>query len=256
MGYEAIDRLGVYRCAGSLVELRDGGGTSYAVRRGMPQDAARLPFYRVMAPWQTHWPSLTGGDSSSPLTPMEKRQGTPCTGGIMTPERNLTGITLFQCEADPERRDGEAVMRSLLGEAFAPLHQPVKRTAVNLPGSNRTAVGASGTDGVFSGAGAGAHHPSPLQKSVGEGAMTISDPEQVRVLLHKAENDVPSTPPLRNPWPAVPMNAGRPITSISECTNSFSLNPAFCLVQPSRGQTRSPVRRPPAGSGPNQNSAE
>lgn len=140
MGYEAIDRLGVYRCAGSLVELRDGGGTSYAVRRGMPQDAARLPFYRVMAPWQTHWPSLTGGESLIAFDPDGKAAGYALYRRNYDPERNLTGITLFQCEADPERRDGEAVMRSLLGEAFAPLHQPVKRTAVNLPLSNRTAV--------------------------------------------------------------------------------------------------------------------
>lgn len=39
--------------------------------------------------------------------------------------------------------------------------------------------------------------------------MTISDPEQFRVLLHKAENDVHRLP-LRNPWPAVPIEVGPP----------------------------------------------
>lgn len=140
MGYVVIDRLGVYRCSGSLEELRDGGGTSYAVRRGMPQDAARLPFYRLTAPWQTHWPSLTGGESLIAFDPEGRAAGYALRRCAFDAEGNLAGITLFQCEADPERSDGEAVMRSLLGEALAPLHQPVKRTAINLPLSNRTAA--------------------------------------------------------------------------------------------------------------------
>jgi GNAT superfamily N-acetyltransferase len=142
MGYEEIDRLRIYRCARSLQNssFREEGEECYSVRKGLPQDVARLPFYRVMAPWQTHWPSLTGGESFIVVDSGGEAAGYALCRRSYDPEGNLTGITLFQCETEPERRDGEAVMRSLLRKVFAPLHLPVKRTTINLPLSNRMAM--------------------------------------------------------------------------------------------------------------------
>lgn len=142
MGYEEIDRLGIYRCAGALGAdsfLRSGSDV-YSIRRGIPQDVDRLSFYRVTAPWQTQWPSLIGGESLIAVDSGGKAAGYALYRRSFDLEGNLTGITLFQCEADPERGDGEAVMRSLLREVFAPLHLPVKRAAINLPLSNRIAA--------------------------------------------------------------------------------------------------------------------
>jgi len=143
MGYQTVDRLGVYRCAGPLPDgfFRGGDGESYTVRRGRPQEAARLPFYRLTAPWQTHWQSLVGGESLIAFDSGGNAAGYALCRRAYDPAGNLTGITLFQCEAAPGRGDREAVTGFLLGEAFAPLHLPVRRTAFNLPLSNRAVSG-------------------------------------------------------------------------------------------------------------------
>lgn len=140
MGYQAIDRLRIYRRSTALRGDSFPGGEGYTVRRGLPQDVGRLPFYRRLAPWQTHWPSVAGGESFIAVDAEGEVAGYALSRRTHDAEGNLTGITLFQCEADPERRDGEAVVGTLLKAAFSPLHLPVRRTTINLPLSNRIAV--------------------------------------------------------------------------------------------------------------------
>ncbi|MGX4584332.1 GNAT family N-acetyltransferase [Paenibacillus chitinolyticus] len=107
----------------------------YTLRHGTARDAGLLPFYPALGAWQVHWASLTAGES---LVMFEdgKPAGYALYKRIYEASGKLAGVTLYQCEASPDNREPETVLRTLLetvldgyGEvSFSASHIPSSRT--------------------------------------------------------------------------------------------------------------------------------
>ncbi|MFD7525101.1 GNAT family N-acetyltransferase [Paenibacillus chitinolyticus] len=107
----------------------------YTLRHGTARDAGLLPFYPALGAWQVHWASLTAGES---LTMFEdgKPAGYALYKRVYDASGKLAGVTLYQCEASPDNREPETVLRTLLetvldgyGEvSFSASHVPSSRT--------------------------------------------------------------------------------------------------------------------------------
>ncbi|GKS09102.1 hypothetical protein YDYSY3_01020 [Paenibacillus chitinolyticus] len=85
----------------------------YTLRHGTARDAGLLPFYPALGAWQVHWASLTAGES---LIMFEdgKPAGYALYKRVYEASGKLAGVTLYQCEASPDNRDPETVLRTLL----------------------------------------------------------------------------------------------------------------------------------------------
>ncbi|WP_217560014.1 GNAT family N-acetyltransferase [Paenibacillus sp. GbtcB18] len=147
VGYVTRDTLLVLRKTGGAAgggpaegtgESRGAWGDAagrYTLRHGTARDAGLLPFYPALGAWQVHWASLTAGES---LTMFEdgKPAGYALYKRVYDASGKLAGVTLYQCEASPDNRDPETVLRTLLetvldgyGEvSFSASHVPSSRT--------------------------------------------------------------------------------------------------------------------------------
>ncbi|WP_405079770.1 GNAT family N-acetyltransferase [Paenibacillus chitinolyticus] len=107
----------------------------YTLRHGTARDAGLLPFYPALGAWRGHWASLPAGES---LIMLEdgKPAGYALYMRVYEASGKLAGVTLYQCEASPDSRDPETVLRTLLetvldgyGEAsLSASHIPSSRT--------------------------------------------------------------------------------------------------------------------------------
>ncbi|OPH57744.1 hypothetical protein BC351_04330 [Paenibacillus ferrarius] len=136
-GYEISDHLLLLQHSGSMTDtiLAQTHAHPFTISRELARDAAGLDFSRGISAWQTQWPSIKDGES------LIIKQGSQPVGYALfkrsfDKEGNMSAITLYQCEAHPEREDAEQIYKAALSELFAPLDYVGKRTTLNLRKSN------------------------------------------------------------------------------------------------------------------------
>ncbi|MEC0232599.1 GNAT family N-acetyltransferase [Paenibacillus alba] len=136
-GYEISDHLLLLQHTGPMIDpiLTQTTAHPFSISRELARDAAGLDLYRGLSAWQTQWPSIKDGES------LIIRQGSEPVGYALfkrsfDKEGNMSAITLYQCEAHPEREDAEQIYKVALSELFAPLDYVGQRTTLNLRQSN------------------------------------------------------------------------------------------------------------------------
>ncbi|MCY9593646.1 N-acetyltransferase [Paenibacillus chitinolyticus] len=105
----------------------------YTLRHGTARDAGLLPFYPALGAWQVHWASLTAGESLIMLQD-GKPAGYALYKRVYEASGKLAGVTLYQCEASPDNREPETVLRTLL-EAVLDGYGEVSFSASHIPSS-------------------------------------------------------------------------------------------------------------------------
>ncbi|SEG67996.1 GNAT family N-acetyltransferase [Paenibacillus sp. UNC499MF] len=105
----------------------------YTLRHGTARDAGLLPFYPALGAWKGHWASLPAGESLIAFEDGEPA-GYALYQRVYEASGKLAGVTLYQCEASPDNRDPEAVLRTLL-EAVLDRHGGASLTASHIPSS-------------------------------------------------------------------------------------------------------------------------
>jgi GNAT superfamily N-acetyltransferase len=131
IGYKTIDQLEHLELKGTL-ELNV-PETSYQVEKTVPQKIKFVPFYKSMNPWQTQWQSARDSEAIIIKDPTDHsivsyayyRQN-------YSPEGTPIGIVLFQCEANPDRKDAENILRFTLKQVFG-TYSDMRRIVPNLP---------------------------------------------------------------------------------------------------------------------------
>ncbi|MBP1988541.1 GNAT family N-acetyltransferase [Paenibacillus eucommiae] len=110
---------------------------------GIPEDVSRLPFYLEQSAWMMNWFNLTAGAQSLIVY---DRSGEVAGYSLFirsfTKSGELSGITLYHCEANPKREDGSDVVRYMLAQVYGPFDVPVRRVAHYLRSTNQAAIDA------------------------------------------------------------------------------------------------------------------
>jgi ribosomal protein S18 acetylase RimI-like enzyme len=137
VGYTIIDRLAILQHLEPLAPdiLQASTQHRYSTRKGQPGEVRSLPFYRHFSAWQTQWPSIKDGNSLIVF------HGNDAVGyalykRILDSDGSLSAISLYQCEAHPNRLDAEEILKAALLEIFHPVDVPCRRMTSNLRTSN------------------------------------------------------------------------------------------------------------------------
>lgn len=141
-GYEVIDRLLFLQRSEALGQnpFKTSDSMPYTLIKGVPQDVRGLSFYRSMSPWQSQWASVHNGESLLVSDHAGHPVGYAIYKRTIDESGQLSGITLMQCEAAPEREDADDIVRAALSKLFAPHEQSCRRTTSNFPASNLRVV--------------------------------------------------------------------------------------------------------------------
>lgn len=113
--------------------------TTYELRKGIPQDVQHLSYYQQMAPWKTQWQSIRNGESLLIIDGGDII-GYALYQRVFKKDGELASVILYQCEADPERKDGEEIVVFAASQLFAPYHLAYKKTTFNMPSTNKRLV--------------------------------------------------------------------------------------------------------------------
>ena len=136
MGFDIVDRLlFLQRTEGfdRTNPFSQAVGAVYQRESGIPADVQGLPFYQAMAPWQTQWAGLRDGESVVVKDQTGEAIGYALYRRAFDPAGAVTGITLFQCAAAPEREDADEIIRFALNQVFAPEREVGRRGTFNFP---------------------------------------------------------------------------------------------------------------------------
>ncbi|XID93491.1 GNAT family N-acetyltransferase [Paenibacillaceae bacterium WGS1546] len=128
VGYETVDRLGNLQHTGALDIPAPAG---YAFRRGLPDEVRDAAFDGGRSPWQTQAANMGKGECVQVLQD-DRLVGYALYKKAWDDDGRLSSIHLYQCEADPGRRDGRDILLAALTQAFRPLELPCRRTVVHL----------------------------------------------------------------------------------------------------------------------------
>jgi GNAT superfamily N-acetyltransferase len=142
LGYNIVDRLLFLQHteAFSGDPFAAGNQWDYTCKHTIPQDVRSLFYYHGMAPWQTQWAGIRDGEAVLVQEQSGETVGYALYKRTFDESGKLASIVLFQCEASPEREDGEAIVRFALSRVFAPFDQACRRTTFNFPASNDLVV--------------------------------------------------------------------------------------------------------------------
>ncbi|WP_027409396.1 GNAT family N-acetyltransferase [Anoxybacteroides tepidamans] len=132
MGYEIVDDLEYLELKGAQPNPF-GSIQEYIVEQTIPQEVSFLPFYKGQNPWQTQWQSAKDGEALI----VKDEHGFDIGYAYYRRVFNVNGkherTILFQCEAHPERKDAEGIIRFLLSRVFGSFGDDVVRVVPNVP---------------------------------------------------------------------------------------------------------------------------
>jgi len=142
MGYDITDRLLFLQRTDALdTETIFGAlASDLSVEHARPQDVRHLPYYQHMAPWQTQWNGPRDGEAVLVRDAAGEIAGYALYKRGFDETGELLSISLLQCEADPKRKDVDAIIRAALTRVFAPLDRACKRSTFNFPASRERVV--------------------------------------------------------------------------------------------------------------------
>lgn len=147
--YESVD----FRTVDRLVGLKHAGTsgnapfgrasvTGYSARVGHAAEVAKLPYYRSMSGWTGQWFNLSEGNSLLVCGTEGRIVGYALFKRKYDDAGNLSSVVLYQCEADPDRRDADDIVRFALTKVYEPFESRFERFAENLRATNVYAVAA------------------------------------------------------------------------------------------------------------------
>jgi GNAT superfamily N-acetyltransferase len=131
IGYEVIDQLEYLELKGVTPQALVSG--SYQVERAIPQQINSIPFYKGMNPWQTHWQNARDGEAIIIKDTDGGNIGYAFYRRAFNADGVHVGTTLFQCEANPERKDTKMIIRFTLSQVFGSFSDDIRRLIPNLP---------------------------------------------------------------------------------------------------------------------------
>ncbi|WP_164491709.1 GNAT family N-acetyltransferase [Staphylospora marina] len=118
-GYRVVDVIRVFQTDSFRMSGHPDGGERVLIRKGQPEAAGRLPFYRHDAPWQSHWMSAVEGEALI----VEAENGESIGYALVRRNRNESGvctrISVTDLGVRPDRPDRVDIARTLLKEAFS-----------------------------------------------------------------------------------------------------------------------------------------
>ncbi|HEV7683490.1 MAG TPA: GNAT family N-acetyltransferase [Pyrinomonadaceae bacterium] len=138
-GYKIVDRLISLRHEGRLPahSFARQNGKSYAAESVAPAALAQLEFYDELAPWQSHWQSLSRNQGEALI--VSDSRGVACGYALYKKTYDEQGrvstIALYQCVARPGAEE-KTVATCALQTLFAPFDLECRRSTYNLSESN------------------------------------------------------------------------------------------------------------------------
>ncbi|HYK71867.1 MAG TPA: GNAT family N-acetyltransferase [Pseudoneobacillus sp.] len=133
IGFEVVDNLVHLELKGSFTLKEVPSYQDYRIERAVAQQIGTLSFYKGMNPWQTHWQAAKEGEAIL-VKGMEGTEiGYAYYKRSFDPQGKHIGTTLFQCEADPNRKDAESIIHFLLQHLFNSFQEDIRRVIPNLP---------------------------------------------------------------------------------------------------------------------------
>lgn len=138
MGYVIVDELVHLQHAGNWKEgFQREGNSSFKIEKGIPIDAAQLPFYKKFVPWQNQWNNARDGQSILVKDSNDVAVGYAIFKRIFNEEGKQIATLLTQCETDPNVSNQEEILTLLLNQVFPPMDIEIQKTAANLSISNK-----------------------------------------------------------------------------------------------------------------------
>jgi ribosomal protein S18 acetylase RimI-like enzyme len=142
-GYEVVDRLVSLKHHGQLQRQTSTAATggSYSVKPISVAAVSELAFYPRMVPWQAQWQSMaiTNGEAVSVVDAAGVTVGYALYRRKREERGTLASIALFQCVADPQRDDQEAIVTAALEYLFSPFDLECRRATYNLGSPSQAA---------------------------------------------------------------------------------------------------------------------
>ncbi|WP_064094109.1 GNAT family N-acetyltransferase [Rossellomorea aquimaris] len=134
-GYSIVDHLEYLELKGSLSASPITTSTGlYTLQNPVYiHELDRLSFYQGMNPWQTHWQSAKGSQALMALDENGKAIGYANYRKAFSKEGDHTHTIVYQCEADPEQKDADSIITSMLAEIFGDFSEDITRLVPNSP---------------------------------------------------------------------------------------------------------------------------
>lgn len=139
LGFEVVDQL-------LFLEHKDGFASepfydtgNYTVTQCFTQEAAALPFYQTLMPWQTQSANIKDGQALILKTAHGEAIGYALFKKIYE-NGDLRGIVLYQCHIKDDVADSEAAIQTLLHHVYGPSQQVCNRSTYNLTAKSKEVV--------------------------------------------------------------------------------------------------------------------
>lgn len=135
-GYQVIDELTNLK-GGEFLPVFTKSPSTYNVQRVHPSVVSTLSFCCERAAWQTQWQSLVSTCGEAII--VYEADGSPVAYALFKKNFDQLGkvkaVALCQCEVDPKRHDGEAIIERALDHVF-PATDTYQRSTYNFRKSN------------------------------------------------------------------------------------------------------------------------
>lgn len=144
-GFQSINGLPVLIRKGAFerVPFQRSKSAHYLDVYGVPEAVSRLPFYLEKTAWMTQWFNMSAGSQSLIVYDCDgEAAGYALFSRSISKSGELSGITLYHCEANPKREDCSNVVRYMLDKVYGPLDAAVPRTAHYIRSTNQATIDA------------------------------------------------------------------------------------------------------------------
>jgi len=135
-GYETTDHIEMLSLNGpskkSIRQL-----PNFEIIKTIPQEIGGIPFYKAMNPWQTHWRNARDGEAIIVLDEFGEIAGYAYFKRMINDEFKHISTSIFQCEANPLRKDALEITEFLLASIYFDFSDDIRRTVLNVP-TNRS----------------------------------------------------------------------------------------------------------------------
>ncbi len=142
-GYEVVEELTLLETRKIIDDFVTSPSLpSYTIHRVAPAVVGGLPFYRELSAWQGQWQSLSMINGEAVIVVDRERQ--PVGYALSDKKYDQAGllerIVLYQCEAEPNSTDSEAIVSLALQNVFLTDASECIRTTHNFRKSNTLVV--------------------------------------------------------------------------------------------------------------------
>lgn len=140
MGYRVVDELVFLKRTGSIKDTFlpiISNEVDVLVKVGPPEMVQNLSFYRLNAPWTSHYPNLFSGQSAISYDSHGNPTGYALFRKTFDEQGNVKSILLLQCVHAESVSQPEGVVRALLRTVWSPIQADCTRMTFNFPSENK-----------------------------------------------------------------------------------------------------------------------